>query len=224
MSIQTRIEMGATAILTICAVLVTTIVIRQHIAGPVVGGSPQPLTVRDWRKFATGNMRIGSNIAPVTIVEFSDFQCPFCERLYRAIDTLQATYPGQLAIVYRNVPLTGLHPFAMRAAMAAQCAADQGRFATVYNWLFSHQDSVGTLSLAELATRADVPDTTRFRVCSTGKQVRDDLAADSVAAVSLRVRGTPTFLVNDQLFYGMPPDSLLTITVRRALHSASRAQ
>lgn len=219
MGIRDTVETGATVALAACAIMVTGLLVRQQFFVAPRGSAPVITHEPDWRKFAVGDMRFGSANAVVTVVEFDDFQCPYCEHLFRSLEAIRARYPGKVAIVYRNFPLPELHPYAMRAALTAQCAADQGRFERAYEFLFGNQDSVGRLTPLQLARRIGVGNLSRFRACVTGEAVRRRLAADSLAAQSLHIGGTPLFLVNEWLFHGMPPDSTLTATVEAELKS-----
>lgn len=218
MTQASRFETVSTAILVVCAMAVTGMTVRRQFAAPPSpAGSVVPVEVLDWKKYDAGDMRTGSASAPVTIIEFSDFQCPFCKRLFQSIIRLEAKYPNEIRVVYRNYPLGVVHPQAKAAAIAAECAAAAGRFREYHDLLFRHQESLASIEWANFALRAGILDTTTFRRCLSDGRVLKRLLADSAAAAELHVRGTPTVLINKWAFAGAPPDSVLEQYVVRAL-------
>lgn len=92
------------------------------------------------REVAVGNSAAkGPADAPVTIVEFSDFECPFCMRAFPTVQQIMDTYPNEVKVVYKHLPLTNIHPNAERAAIASECARDQGKFWEMHDKMFSTQ-------------------------------------------------------------------------------------
>ena len=141
--------------------------------------------------------------AKVTIIEFSDFQCPFCARVQPTLKQIADTYGDQVRIVFRDFPLS-FHNDAQKAAEAAECADDQGIFWEYHDLLFANQGSLGVLSLKQYATNLGM-DTVTFDSClDSGKyaqEVKDDLADGSRAGV----RGTPAFFINGIPLSGARP-------------------
>ena len=148
----------------------------------------------------------GKPDAPVTIIEFSDFQCPFCAKFY------QEAYPqiikeyvdtGKVKLVYRDYPL-GFHPNAQKAAEASECAHEQNKFWEMHDKLFENQESLSEVNYKKWATELGM-DSNKFNDClDTGKyeeEVQKDLQAGSDAGVS----GTPGFFVNHQIISGAVP-------------------
>lgn len=218
MTQPSRFETVSTAILVVCAMALTALSVRRQFAAPPSSAvSMEPVEVRGWAKYSAGDMRIGELSAPVTIIEFSDFQCPFCRRLFQSIARLQGIHPGAVQVVYRNYPLTSVHPQARAAGIAAECAAAAGRFREYHDLLFTHQDSLASVGWTMFALRAGIADTSGFSRCLGDAQTSQRLLADSIAAAALHVRGTPTVLVNEWLFVGAPPDSLLEKYIDRVL-------
>jgi hypothetical protein len=116
-----------TAVLTICAAVVTGLLVRREFAGPAETARPAIReTVRDWQAYGDGRHRVGLEEAVVTIVEFSDFQCPFCRVAAGKLDSLRDEYPRDVAVVYRHFPVPQ-HRHAVAAAQASECAGAQGR-------------------------------------------------------------------------------------------------
>ncbi len=214
-----RAEPIATIVLTICAVVLTAGYVKREYFTPAASDQTG-LTKRlsNAQAFAAGNMTIGRTDAPIQIVEFSDFECPACRRLYRAIKTTQAKDSGALHITFRNYPLDDLHPSARAAGIAAQCAADQGVFEGMHDYLFDHQSTLGTLKWNAVAAEVGVPDSMRFRICLDAPATRAKLSADSAAAAQLEVTGTPLVILDGYLIRGAPKAALLDSMVgaRRA--------
>lgn len=160
---------------------------------------------------------MGPANAPVTLVVFSDFQCPFCAVLMRRLQVLRGEYPKEVAIVYRHFPLAD-HEYAIAAARASECAADQGRFESFENTVFSARDSIGLVPWERFAATAGVPDVAAFRDCAASAGPLPALARDTVDARQLEVTGTPTLLINSTLLQGAQPLDTLRAYVTRAVH------
>jgi protein-disulfide isomerase len=217
------IETATTAILTFCAVAVTAMTVRDHLRGPAPqSGELAAVSQKNWRHYAVSDMRIGSLAAPVTITEFSDFQCPVCGRLYRALEKIRARYGDSVTIVYRNYPLNELHPAARSAAAAAECAAQQGQFENYYKALFERQDTLDRVNWSAIARRVGVIDTNAFSLCLTTATVATKLKTDSLAATSLGIPGTPLVLVNEWMYRGAPTQATLDSVISHELAKSRR--
>jgi rhodanese-related sulfurtransferase len=137
---------------------------------------------------ATGNLN-----APVTVVEFGDFECPVCGREEPVAKQIRAKYANQIRFVFRQFPLIHTHPFAQRMAEASECAADQGKFWEAVDSIYSHQDDLTEAALNRDAAEIGL-DPARFKQCNRDRQ--DGLA--------LGVVGTPTFFIGRQVAQGVP--------------------
>ncbi|MFQ5398370.1 MAG: thioredoxin domain-containing protein [Anaerolineae bacterium] len=159
-----------------------------------------------------GAYSIGDPNAPVVFVEFTDFQCPFCGRHF------QQTFPlikenfvdtGLVRYVFKDFPLTNIHPQATPAAEAARCAGDQGAYLEMHDALFSHQNEwQGRRNAADLFAlyAADLGlDLDLFNACLNDHRHEAAVMADFNEGVSLGVRGTPAFFLNGQLLAGAQP-------------------
>jgi protein-disulfide isomerase len=147
---------------------------------------------------------LGPADAPITIVEFSDYQCPFCRRWHQEVyEPLLAAYPGQVRMVYRNLPLTSIHPDAMAAAQAALCAGEQDAYWPFHNKLFS-SDSLNKQTFLQYAKELSL-NVEQFQTCITDEKYKDAIQADSDFAVNLGVRSTPTFFINGLAVVGAQP-------------------
>jgi len=158
----------------------------------------------------------GSKDAPITIVEFSDFQCPFCGRFYEgAYKEIKSKYidTGKVKLYFRNLPLS-FHPGAMPAAIAAECAREQGgdkAFFAMHDKIFAGQGTLFTgdlnsinTNLKNIAKTVGI-DMSKFNDCYDNQKTKDVVAADQAAAASVGIDGTPGFIVNGQVISGAQP-------------------
>jgi protein-disulfide isomerase len=209
------LDNAVTGVMVLCALTVTALAVRHEFFDPA-GRPPAaagPRVVKNWRDLARVGQRMGAPDAKVTIVEFSDFECPFCARLEQRLHALLARDPSAFTVVYRHYPLAQ-HTHARDAALAAECAGAQGRFAAFHDALFANQDSIGTASWGWFARSAGGVDSTALRRCMAGPDVARRLAEDKRAGDRLGVAGTPTFLVNGRLFSGAPSEEELSRMIR----------
>jgi protein-disulfide isomerase len=173
--------------------------------------------IRDWRDYSAVGNRIGPPAAAVTVVEFSDFQCPVCRLAWADLQEIRTQYPDRVALVFRHFPLA-MHQFAEDAAEASECAASQGVFEAYYNVLFSSQNLIGRRSWTEYARTAGVSDTQAFEACVGAHAGSARLERDRAAGKQLGVVGTPTLLINDLEMPGYPGPGELRKIVRSALN------
>ncbi|MEB2344163.1 MAG: thioredoxin domain-containing protein [Deltaproteobacteria bacterium] len=145
----------------------------------------------------------GDAQAPVTIVEFSDFQCPYCRSMREPMEALFEEYPGKLRLVYRHFPLSS-HAEAMPAAQASMCANEQGRFWPYHDLLFEHQDALSDEKLRELAGAVGL-DLAAFETCLASERYRALVEADLAAGRDAGVQGTPAYFVNGKPVFGAEP-------------------
>ncbi len=160
--------------------------------------APAPAVVEggSWHRVAGGRHVLGPADAPVKVVVFNDFQCPYCASVAPELHRLRERYPREVAVVYRHFPLKMLHPHAMDAAAASECAGEQGRFAGFHDLLFAKQDSIGVKPWRELARGAGVGDLGRFQACLGETAPRQAVNADLTMGRGIGVRGTPAIFVN----------------------------
>jgi len=159
---------------------------------------------------ASGPQR-GPNDAPVTIVEFSDFECPFCGRFEPVLDQLQKAYPTQVRLIYRHMPLTSQHPSAERAAEAAVCAEKQGKFWEMHDLLFAEQTSLSDGALKEKGKRIGL-EPKLFGACLESGEAKTALKVDQAAYEKLGLSATPVSFVNGRFVNGaVSYDNLVSI-------------
>jgi protein-disulfide isomerase len=182
--------------------------------------STPPIPVAGWERFARGGHRLGPDDAPVTIVVFADFECPYCATLATAtLPQIRARYPTKVAVVYRHFPLRQ-HRFAYPAARAAECAGRQQRFDAYHDQLFTRQDSLGLLTFTELAQDAGVPDLRAFSTCASATGPVESIELDLRAARELGAYATPTVVIDGMMYSGtlsVPTlDSLVKAVLRKS--------
>jgi protein-disulfide isomerase len=196
-----RLSTLLTAVLILCALTVTGLVVRREFAS---AADSKNTTVSNWQRYASVGHRMGPERAAVIVTVFSDFECPACRILAANLDLLRARYPEDLAVIYRHFPLAS-HAHAAPAARASECAAEQGRFREYHDALFADQDSLGLWSWERFAANAQMPDSAAFARCIARDGSPAALARDSAAANELGVRGTPMLLINGARVDGTPP-------------------
>ena len=154
---------------------------------------------------STDDPCIGPQKAPITIIEFSDFQCGYCARF---VDTtlvpLLETYPDEIRFCYRDFPLDNIHPEARPAAEAAQCAFEQNKFWEFHNGLFRSQTALSNNLYMELADKLNL-DIDEFEKCYSSGKFRGRVNDDFNVGRDLGVTGTPTFFVNGRPLVGAQP-------------------
>jgi protein-disulfide isomerase len=137
----------------------------------------------------------GLSSAIVTLVEFGDYQCPFCGDAYPIIKKLQKHFGEQLRFVFRNFPLTRIHAYAQRAAEAAEAAGAQGKFWEMHDYLFEHQEALDAENLVRAASTLGL-DKVKFDREVAEHVYADRVQADIQSGIDSGVGGTPTIFIN----------------------------
>ena len=221
-----QVERLASLLITISAIAIAAVVIKREFlpAAPyktVDLGEVGARYIEDWSTIASKGRMEGVSQAPITIVEFTDLECPYCKRFHEeTLPALATAYPGQVALSVHHFPLS-FHRFAIPAARAAECGASVGRFGAVVGAIYRKQDSLGLRSWAAYGRDANVADTASFSRCAslpgTPALVDSGLAIGS----RLGVTGTPSIMINGWLFNSPPNLSLLTRTIDSLLAGRS---
>lgn len=217
-----RLLNAAILALVPCALAVAGVALYREVSGGNGSGLPPVRTVPNWREFAADGQRLGSPEAEVSIVVFSDFQCPACRGFAALVPRVREVFGDAISVVYRHYPLERAHPFARTAAIAAECAADQRAFAEYHDALFAGQDAIGRVPWTAYAISAGVPDTALFSRCVRAEETAARVARDIVAGDALGVSGTPTVLVNDRVITAALREDQLVDLVRAARFRARR--
>jgi protein-disulfide isomerase len=147
-----------------------------------------------------GEPTLGPSNAPITIVEFSDFQCPYCRQAQSTVKRIMAEYEGKIKLVFRDFPLRNIHPLAQKAAEAAQCAAEQHKFWPYHDKLFTSTN----LQMDELKKFAQELELNlaQFTTCLDSGKSAAGIDTDMQAGQQAGVNATPTFFVNGSLLSG----------------------
>jgi protein-disulfide isomerase len=168
----------------------------------------------------------GPDDAPVTLVEYGDFECPYCGQAEGSIRELLASHGDDVRYVWRHLPLNDVHPRAQLASEASEAAAAQGRFWDMYDLLLSHQDELMMRDLVRYATELGL-DVERFQEELRQRKYAQRVSEDVASADESGVSGTPTFFINGRRHYGVYDLAALTTAVRaaktRALQLAASA-
>jgi protein-disulfide isomerase len=152
-----------------------------------------------------GDPSIGPDSAPITIIEFSDYQCPYCAKWYTEVFTrLMTDYKGKVRFVYRDFPLYSIHPESQPAAEAANCAGDQGAYWEFHNALFSGKYRLGSDAYARYAEELGL-NPEKFNQCVSTHRFKSEVDADFKYATTIGVSSTPTFFVNGLAVVGAQP-------------------
>lgn len=143
----------------------------------------------------------GLHDAPLTLVEYGDFECPYCGEAYLIVKTVQETLGKRLRFVYRYFPLRDKHPHAEMAAEAAEAAGEQGAFWEMHDLLYENQDALDEENLIQYAEDLDLNVNRFIREIEDGEH-RERILADYRGGLRSEVQGTPTFFVNGQIYSG----------------------
>jgi predicted DsbA family dithiol-disulfide isomerase len=158
----------------------------------------------------------GPATAPVTIVEFSDFHCPSCKQVVSTLTQVLSRYHETVRLIYRDFPIDGFHPQARKAAEAARCAHDQGKFWEYHDALFANAPQAGPEQLKRYAQQVGL-DFPSFERCLASGTHAATVQKSVEEAIRLGVTGTPAFFINGELLSGAQPLEGFTRVIEREL-------
>lgn len=147
---------------------------------------------------------MGNLTAPVTIVEFADYQCPYCQAAEATLKQVLAKYRGRVSLAYRDFPLSQIHPQAQLAAEASRCAVEQGKFWEYHDALFANQSGLQEAGLIDSARKVGL-DEKNFGACLSSGKFRNAVQLDYQDGVKAGVNGTPAFFINGIYLSGNQP-------------------
>jgi protein-disulfide isomerase len=145
---------------------------------------------------------LGSENALIEIVEFSDFQCPFCAQGAPVVIDLAKQYAGIIKLTYRHFPIANIHPEAWGASIASTCAAEQDKFWEYHDQLFSNQDNFSKDIFYSIASKLGL-NSQEFNECYNGEEYGYQVRKDLADGLELDVRGTPTYFINGEIISGL---------------------
>ncbi|MBT3642905.1 DsbA family protein [archaeon] len=188
---------------------------------PTAGNVPSAAVAVDMEDLIDDDAIKGDADAPVTIVEWSDYECPFCTKFYdQTFSQINEEYikTGKVKFIYRDFPL-GFHKNAQKAAEAAECAGEQGKYFDMHDALFENGVTGGVSSFKQFA--ADIGlDTDDFNDCLDSGEMASEVAKDLADGSAAGITGTPGFIINGQLVSGAQPFSVFKQVIDAELAAA----
>lgn len=191
------------------------------------GGNAAPATADAATRYEVaeaGNPAIGPADAPVTIIEFSDYQCPYCKRWYDTVNArLLADYAGRIRFVYRDLPLSSIHPEAQAAAEAANCAGEQNAYWPYHDALFTGKYGLSLDAYTQYASELGL-DVNAFNTCVAERRYQEEVNTDASVGASMGLNGTPTFFINGLKVVGAQPFEVFQQIIDNELKTAETKQ
>lgn len=163
----------------------------------------------------------GNPKAPVTIVEFGDFQCPFCGRVEPTLMDLLKKYHGKVKLAFRDFPLRAIHPFAEGAAEAGRCAEAQGKFWPMHDAMYADQSKLSEDDLIKTAASLGM-NSSAFASCMKSGKYRAAIEQDEATGLKAGVTGTPAFFINGRFLSGAVPEERFQEIIDSELATAGK--
>jgi protein-disulfide isomerase len=215
MSRSRLLDRTLSILLTLTAVSLAGVLLRREFLPPTRADVAWPQFRAEWKELLTAGHWFGAADAAVVVVEFGDFECPYCKSLAAEMHDLLLEHSDSLALVYIHYPLKQVHRFAAPAALAAECAGDQGRFHEFHNVLFDKQDSLGLKSWRSYGRNAGITNLDAFEVCVTADIHQPEIDAGLDLGRRFGVAGTPAVIINGWFY----PSGISPTELRRAIAS-----
>lgn len=169
------------------------------------GGDFSPNQLSNLETLATDDdPSLGPRDAKVVIVEFGDFQCPFCKQAMPVVKEILKDYGDKILFIYRDFPLIDVHPQALIAAVAGECADEQGKFWEMHDKIFDNQAEINEFNLKTYAAQIGL-NNVQFGECYASGKYLKEIEEDLVAGYEAGVRATPTFFINGSMVAGVIP-------------------
>lgn len=160
------------------------------------------------------NPELGSAAAKLTIVEFADFECPYSKDTANVIRKVMAKYGDKVNFIYRDYPLTSIHANARPAALAAECAREQGKFWEYHDKLYGNAPALSYADLLRYGKEVGLEEK-QFESCVAGEKYKEKVDADTAAAQKLGIAGTPTFFFDGVKVEGAIPEEIFEAVIQR---------
>jgi protein-disulfide isomerase len=214
------LSVGVTCALVVCALITTGLVVKRELFTSASVAMERTVAVRGWKEDVAKGHLVGGPQRSVQIMEFADFECPYCGEFHNTLKKIESKYPDQIGLSYLHFPIEG-HRFALPAARAAECAADQGRFGTMHDQLFEGQDQFGLKPWNDYAMAAGVPDIAAFDACIKKTHPIPRVEEGKALGAKLDVHGTPTVIINGWKLGHPPNEQELDEMVKKILAGKS---
>ncbi len=218
-----RLDTVLSLLLTLAAIGMATAVVWRQVQPTSAldrlppGGIQEPELYPGWRAWLPIGTTMGADSASVVVVSFSDFDCPSCGRFHLTVlkKTMEAFGPSVASTVI-HFPLK-IHRFAEISAVAAECAAEQGKFEEYADVLFLKQDSIGLKPWGSYALEAGIPERDRYQACVDAQKPLERVKAGRALAEEIGITGTPTVFVNGWRLPGPPGEAELSRAIQGLL-------
>jgi protein-disulfide isomerase len=197
----------------------------QTAIAPILNGAVPQANAQTAKSVDAGDSPAwGPADAAVTVVEFSDFQCPFCQRFkFSSYRQIKDTYGDRVRFVFKHFPLTQIHPQAVPASLAAECAREQGKFWEFHDLAFQDIQGLTRQAFMDYARQIGVADVDAFGKCFDTGKYQDRVAKDYQQGIALGVEGTPTFFINGVAISGALPFENFAALIDKQLASAAQS-
>jgi protein-disulfide isomerase len=192
---------------------------HEHAQAPQGARPPPKIDPAVWKVPVEGSPVLGDPDALITMVEFSDYQCPYCSRANVVVEQLREQYGSKLRVVMKNLPLDRLHPNARPAALAALAAGEQGKYWEMHAKLFQNQGSLDDASLQGFARQIGL-DMLKWDADRKDARLTKKIQDDSKLAASLGISGTPGFFINGRKIPGALPKDVFETVINEELAKA----
>jgi protein-disulfide isomerase len=159
---------------------------------------------------------IGPANAPLTVVEFADYECPYSKDASSTVRTLAAKFGDKVRVIYRDYPIDSIHPRAKEAAIAGECAREQDKFWAYHDRLYQNSPALNHADLIRYARESGL-DEAQFSQCLVAERYKDKVEKDTADALALGVSGTPVFFFNGQKVEGAIPSDTFDAIIQRMI-------
>lgn len=163
----------------------------------------------------------GDSQALVTLVEYGDYQCPFCGKAYPVVKKLQEEFGDDLNFVFRNFALTQIHPEAFLAAVSSEAAAKQNAFWSMHDWLFENQSEINEENILSVAQQLSL-NVDEFVKDQQSEEIKNKVESDFMNGMRSGVNATPSFFINGEKFEGLAVHITLRSAIQAALEQAGK--
>lgn len=224
MAMRKHLANAGTVVLVACAMVVTGLVVqREVVVRGVARDAVEGVVVSGWSTMSRGP-QFQNHRADVTIALFADYTCRYCRQFEGTLDSILPTFGGKVAVVHQHFPILLDGP-AFAAALAAECAGEQDRFAAYHDLLYRSQDSLDAVhrdsAWEALASHVGVPDLGRFHSCMEEARPAALVRSTRKTGVDIGVTSTPTMVINGRAFRGAVPADVLMERITSALQRSA---
>jgi len=214
MKFEQKLNNFLTVILVICALIVTILVVRRELFLRQNNLSYQIVKISNWEILLSGGQIVGNRSAAVYIVEFFDYECPYCKEMEMVLKKLINKYKGKVSLIRYNFPLPG-HKYSYDAAVASLCASNQGKYESFHEILIREKTFDGRWD--SLAVLAEIQDILSFRKCLLDKDARNRIQNEINIAKRFNIQSVPTIVINGYMIQGMISEEQLDKLIQKLM-------